>query len=80
MERRFGQLARLTASLAYSLQMILYQGIVLYAPALALEALTGISQVAAILGVGMPFNNEKIIKLTLKLQVLFVHFIPQSVA
>lgn len=33
--------------------MILYQGIVLYAPALALEALTGISQVTAILSVGI---------------------------
>lgn len=46
--------------------MILYQGIVLYAPALALEALTGISQVAAILGVGMPFNNEKNYQINVK--------------
>ncbi|KRT80548.1 hypothetical protein AMK59_8463 [Oryctes borbonicus] len=53
LERRFGQSVRLAASLCYSLQMILYMGIVLYAPALALEALTGISQVSAILSVGL---------------------------
>ncbi|KAJ8917418.1 hypothetical protein NQ315_005464 [Exocentrus adspersus] len=53
LERRFGKTARLAASLSYSLQMILYMGIVLYAPALALEALTGITQVTAILSVGL---------------------------
>ncbi|CAG9823598.1 unnamed protein product [Phaedon cochleariae] len=53
LERRFGKVARLAASLCYTLQMTLYMGIVLYAPALALEALTGISQVAAILSVGL---------------------------
>lgn len=53
LEKRFGKVARLTASLSYSLQMILYMGIVLYAPALALEALTGISQLVAILTVGL---------------------------
>lgn len=53
LERRFGQSSRLTASLCYSLQMVLYMGIVLYAPALALEALTGISKIAAILSVGI---------------------------
>lgn len=52
MERRYGKLTRVVASLCYSLQMLLYQGIVLYAPALALEALTGLSKVAAILVVG----------------------------
>lgn len=52
LEKRFGNGARLAASLAYTLQMVLYNGIVLYAPALALEALTGISQLAAILSVG----------------------------
>uniref|UniRef100_V5GM94 Putative sodium-dependent multivitamin transporter n=1 Tax=Anoplophora glabripennis TaxID=217634 RepID=V5GM94_ANOGL len=53
LERRFGKTARLAASLSYTLQMTLYMGIVLYAPALALEALTGISQVTAILSVGI---------------------------
>lgn len=40
------------ASLAYSLQMIMYMGIVLYAPALALEALTGLNKSWSILLVG----------------------------
>lgn len=53
LERRFGSATRLSASLAYSLQMILYMGIVLYAPALALEAVTGISKTAAILSLGL---------------------------
>nr|CAH7751224.1 unnamed protein product [Callosobruchus chinensis] len=53
LERRFGKTSRLAASLSYTLQMTLYMGVVLYAPALALEALTGISQLAAILSVGL---------------------------
>ncbi|KAJ8951885.1 hypothetical protein NQ318_019862 [Aromia moschata] len=53
LEKRFGKTSRLAASLAYTLQMTLYNGIVLYAPALALEALTGISRMAAILSVGL---------------------------
>lgn len=53
LERRFGKTARLCASIAYSLQMILYMGIVLYAPALALEAVTGISKTTAILLIGI---------------------------
>jgi sodium-coupled monocarboxylate transporter 8/12 len=53
LERRFGKASRLAASLSYSLQMTLYMGVVLYAPALALEALTGISKVTAILSVGL---------------------------
>lgn len=52
LELRFGKTTRLAASLSYTLQMILYVGVVLYAPALALEALTGISKVAAMLSVG----------------------------
>lgn len=50
--RRFGPTARLTASTVYLLQMILYMGIVLYAPALALEAVTGLNKVYAILILG----------------------------
>ncbi|KAK9712461.1 Sodium:solute symporter family [Popillia japonica] len=53
LDRRFGKVARIAASLSYSVQMLLYQGIVLYAPALALEALTGLTKVAAILSVGL---------------------------
>lgn len=48
---------RLAASLSYTLQMTLYMGIVLYAPALALEALTGISKPTAILSVGKSFSG-----------------------
>uniref|UniRef100_A0A0K8WE77 Putative sodium-dependent multivitamin transporter n=1 Tax=Bactrocera latifrons TaxID=174628 RepID=A0A0K8WE77_BACLA len=53
LERRFGHSTRLAASIAYSIQMILYMGIVLYAPALALEAVTGVSKAAAILVIGL---------------------------
>ncbi|XP_034242040.1 putative sodium-dependent multivitamin transporter [Thrips palmi] len=53
LEKRFGKAARLAASLAFSLQMILYMGIVLYTPALTLEAVTGMSRSWAILSVGL---------------------------
>uniref|UniRef100_A0A034VML1 Putative sodium-dependent multivitamin transporter n=1 Tax=Bactrocera dorsalis TaxID=27457 RepID=A0A034VML1_BACDO len=53
LERRFGHSTRLAASIAYSMQMILYTGIVLYAPALALEAVTGVSKVTAISAIGL---------------------------
>lgn len=49
---RFGNLARLAASIVYSLQMILYMGIVLFAPALALEAVTGLDKTLSILVMG----------------------------
>lgn len=52
LERRFGKATRLVASLSYSLQMIMYMGIVLFAPALALEALTGLNRSWSILLVG----------------------------
>lgn len=52
LERRFGAETRLIASITYSLQMILYMGVVLYAPALALEAITGMSDVNSILIIG----------------------------
>ncbi|XP_046669431.1 putative sodium-dependent multivitamin transporter isoform X1 [Homalodisca vitripennis] len=50
---RFGARARTCASLLFSLQMVLYMGIVVYAPALALEALTGLSQELSVLLVGI---------------------------
>lgn len=53
LEKRFGKPTRLAASLAFSLQMILYMGIVLYTPALTLEAVTGMSRAWAILSVGL---------------------------
>lgn len=53
LELRFGKTTRLVTSIAYSTQMILYMGIVLYAPALALEALTGIDKSIAILAIGL---------------------------
>ncbi|XP_054739113.1 putative sodium-dependent multivitamin transporter [Anastrepha obliqua] len=53
LERRFGHSTRLAASIAYSIQMILYMGIVLYAPALALEAVTGVSKITAIMVIGL---------------------------
>ncbi|XP_056646655.1 putative sodium-dependent multivitamin transporter isoform X2 [Diorhabda sublineata] len=53
LEKRFGKTARLAASLSYTLQMTLYMGVVLYAPALVLEALTGITKITAILSVGI---------------------------
>jgi len=52
LEKRFGQSTRIAASLAYSIQMILYVGIVLFAPALALEVVTGMSHKLAILVIG----------------------------
>lgn len=53
LEKRFGKALRVTASLLYTCQMVLYMGIVLYAPAIALEALTGINRTLAILSVGI---------------------------
>jgi solute carrier family 5 (sodium-coupled monocarboxylate transporter), member 8/12 len=53
LEKRFGAETRLSASIAYTLQMILYMGIVLFAPAIALEAVTGIDRTIAILAIGV---------------------------
>lgn len=45
--------ARLVASVANFVQMILYTGVVLYAPALALEATTGLSSMISVLVIGI---------------------------
>nr|XP_018902475.1 PREDICTED: putative sodium-dependent multivitamin transporter [Bemisia tabaci]XP_018902476.1 PREDICTED: putative sodium-dependent multivitamin transporter [Bemisia tabaci] len=52
LEKRFGTATRLACSLVFILQGVLYMGVVLYAPALALEAVSGMSQSSAILIVG----------------------------
>ncbi|XP_047525471.1 putative sodium-dependent multivitamin transporter isoform X2 [Pieris napi] len=53
LELRFGPKIRMLTSLTYTLQMILYNGIVLYAPAIALEAVTGLDRLISILVVGL---------------------------
>ncbi|KAG8257122.1 hypothetical protein J6590_055507 [Homalodisca vitripennis] len=52
LERRFSPRVRIAASVLYTLQMVLYMGIVLYAPTIALEALTGLSRNTSTLVVG----------------------------
>lgn len=53
LQKRFGTAARLTASFVFLLQLLFYTGVVLYAPALALEATTGISTAASVIGIGL---------------------------
>lgn len=43
----------MAGSFAFILQLLLYSGVVLYAPALALEATTGISMTASVIGIGL---------------------------
>lgn len=52
LQLRFGKPTRIVASISFITQMILYMSIVLYAPALALNAVTGFSKWASILSVG----------------------------
>lgn len=66
-------MARLAASLSYTLQMTLYMGIVVYAPALALEALTGITKETAILSIGKFFVGFFVLETDDLLQVWCVH-------
>ncbi|XP_015514250.1 putative sodium-dependent multivitamin transporter isoform X1 [Neodiprion lecontei] len=53
LEKRFGIGARLFASFVYWIQLLLYTGVVLYAPSLALEATTGISKTWSIITIGL---------------------------
>lgn len=53
LELRFGTRVRMLASLTYTLQMVLYNGIVLYAPAIVLESVTGLDRLVSILVVGL---------------------------
>ena len=53
LEARFGSTTRVLASLAFSVQMILYMGIVLYAPSLALSAVTGLTFPGSVVAVGL---------------------------
>lgn len=53
MEKRFGRLTRTFTSIAFSIQMILYTSMVLYAPSIALEAVTGMSLVSSLTLVGV---------------------------
>jgi len=53
LEKRFGVKARMVVSFIYWIQLILYSGVVLYAPSLALEATTRISKTASIIIIGL---------------------------
>ncbi|XP_076236183.1 putative sodium-dependent multivitamin transporter [Calliopsis andreniformis] len=53
LEKRFGVKARMVASFVYWIQLLLYSGVVLYAPALALEATTGMSKTGSIIIIGL---------------------------
>ncbi|XP_013380727.1 sodium-coupled monocarboxylate transporter 1-like [Lingula anatina] len=53
LEMRFNKAVRVAGSLTFSLQMILYMAIVLYAPSLALEQVTGLNRWIAVCSVGV---------------------------
>ncbi|KAJ2952380.1 hypothetical protein O0L34_g4663 [Tuta absoluta] len=53
LELRFGPRLRTLASMTYTLQMVLYNGIVLYAPAIVLESVSGLDRLISILVVGL---------------------------
>ncbi|XP_015123582.1 putative sodium-dependent multivitamin transporter [Diachasma alloeum] len=53
LEKRFGRSTRVLASFVLWIQLLLYSGVVLYAPAIAFEATTGLSKTASILIVGL---------------------------
>ncbi|OAD54198.1 Putative sodium-dependent multivitamin transporter [Eufriesea mexicana] len=53
LQKRFGKAARMVGSFAFLLQLLLYSGVVLYAPALALETTTGFSKTASVIVIGL---------------------------
>ncbi|XP_071839926.1 sodium-coupled monocarboxylate transporter 1-like isoform X2 [Apostichopus japonicus] len=53
LERRFNKFVRYIGTFLFFLQMILYLGIVIYAPALALNAVTGLSLWGSVLAIGI---------------------------
>ncbi|GFQ66608.1 putative sodium-dependent multivitamin transporter [Trichonephila clavata] len=52
LEKRFGRVVRLLASSVFMLQMMLYMAIILYAPALALNVVTGLSKWSSVYLIG----------------------------
>ncbi|XP_022090123.1 sodium-coupled monocarboxylate transporter 1-like [Acanthaster planci] len=53
LELRFGKAVRISATLTFFLNMVFYMGIVIYAPALALNAVTNISLWGSVLATGL---------------------------
>ncbi|XP_012281993.1 putative sodium-dependent multivitamin transporter isoform X2 [Orussus abietinus] len=53
LQLRFGKVTRVIASAAFLVQLLLYTGVVLYAPSLALEATTGFSKTWSIIVIGL---------------------------
>ncbi|XP_011699610.1 PREDICTED: putative sodium-dependent multivitamin transporter [Wasmannia auropunctata] len=53
LERRFGVRARMMISFIFWIQLLLYSGVVLYAPSLVLETTTGISKIFSIIIIGL---------------------------
>lgn len=53
LEERFGKPIRIIASLAFSVQTVLRTALVLYAAALALNAITGVSDTMSMTAVGV---------------------------
>ncbi|CAF2511489.1 unnamed protein product [Rotaria sp. Silwood2] len=53
LEKRFDRYVRLIASLIFSIQMIIYMALVLYAPALALSQVTGLNVWISVISIGV---------------------------
>ncbi|XP_055925433.1 putative sodium-dependent multivitamin transporter [Argiope bruennichi] len=53
LEKRFNKETRLLASSIFILQMVIYMSIVLYAPALTLSAVTGLSKWTSVMSIGV---------------------------